>query len=141
MYDRLSYVPFTRIATLSPDLANITMTVGSAGKSFWATGWRVGWLIGPEHLIKHCVTAHTRICYCGVAPLQKALAMGLEQASQSNFWKHSRDDMLCKMKTFNRVWDELGISVSLWNCLCFTPLTIYKVHRAERRLHGSGRFL
>lgn len=110
VYDRLSYVPFTRIATLCPEIANITMTVGSAGKSFWATGWRVGWLIGPEHLIKHCVTAHTRICYCGVAPLQKALAMGLEQASQSNFWEDSKADMLRRMKTFNQVWDELGIS-------------------------------
>jgi len=42
VYDRLYYVPFTRIATLSPEVEKITLTVGSAGKNFYATGWRVG---------------------------------------------------------------------------------------------------
>lgn len=42
VYDRLYYVPFTRIATLSPEIENLTITVGSAGKNFYATGWRVG---------------------------------------------------------------------------------------------------
>ena len=42
VYDRLYYVPFTRIATLSPEIEKITLTVGSAGKNFYATGWRVG---------------------------------------------------------------------------------------------------
>lgn len=42
VYDRLFYVPFTRIGTLSPEIARLTLTVGSAGKNFYATGWRVG---------------------------------------------------------------------------------------------------
>ena len=42
VYDRLYYVPFTRIATLSPGIERLTITVGSAGKNFYATGWRVG---------------------------------------------------------------------------------------------------
>ena len=42
VYDRLFYTPFTRIATLSPEVEKITLTVGSAGKNFYATGWRVG---------------------------------------------------------------------------------------------------
>ena len=42
VYDRLFYVPFTRVATLSPEVEKLTITVGSAGKNFYATGWRVG---------------------------------------------------------------------------------------------------
>lgn len=42
VYDKLYYVPFTRIATLSPEVERLTLTVGSAGKNFYATGWRVG---------------------------------------------------------------------------------------------------
>lgn len=42
VYDRLHYAPFTRIATLSPEIEKLTLTVGSAGKNFYATGWRVG---------------------------------------------------------------------------------------------------
>lgn len=41
VYDRLFYVPFTRIATLSPEIRDLTITVGSAGKNFYCTGWRV----------------------------------------------------------------------------------------------------
>lgn len=44
VYDRLYYVPFTRMATLSPEVERLTLTVGSAGKNFYATGWRVGTL-------------------------------------------------------------------------------------------------
>lgn len=44
VYDRLFYVPFTRMATLSPEVEKLTLTVGSAGKNFYATGWRVGTL-------------------------------------------------------------------------------------------------
>jgi kynurenine aminotransferase len=42
VYDRLYYVPFTRIGTMSPEFERLTLTVGSAGKNFYATGWRVG---------------------------------------------------------------------------------------------------
>jgi kynurenine aminotransferase len=42
VYDSLYYVPFTRVATLSPEVEKLTITVGSAGKNFYVTGWRVG---------------------------------------------------------------------------------------------------
>lgn len=77
VYDRLYYVPFTRIATLSPEIEKLTLTVGSAGKNFYATGWRVGWLMGPPHLIQYVSAAHTRICYSSVSPLQEACAVGM----------------------------------------------------------------
>jgi aspartate/methionine/tyrosine aminotransferase len=56
VYDRLYYVPFTRIATLSPEVENITLTVGSAGKNFYATGWRVGAspLLLPQWGVSRC---------------------------------------------------------------------------------------
>jgi kynurenine aminotransferase len=111
VYDKLYYVPFTRVATLSPEIANITLTVGSGGKIFYATGWRVGWLIGPEHLIKYVSAAHTRICYSSVSPLQEAMAIGFEEAETYNFWQTSKAEMKAKMDKFNRIWDELGLPV------------------------------
>jgi kynurenine aminotransferase len=114
VYDRLFYVPFTRIGTLSPELYERTLTVGSAGKAFYATGWRVGYLIGPEHLIKYVAGAHTRICYSSVSPLQEAAAVAFEQADKEGFWDESRNDMQQKMKRFCEVFDELGIPVCLF---------------------------
>ncbi|GAM86275.1 hypothetical protein ANO11243_042870 [Dothideomycetidae sp. 11243] len=112
VYDRLYYVPFTRVATLSPEIANLTLTVGSGGKNFYATGWRVGWLIGPEHLIKYVSAAHTRICYSSVSPLQEATAIGFEEADKHGFWEESRKEMKGKVDRFNDIWKELGIPFS-----------------------------
>ncbi|KAK4245307.1 pyridoxal phosphate-dependent transferase [Corynascus novoguineensis] len=112
VYDRLYYVPFTRIATLSPEVEQITLTVGSAGKNFYATGWRVGWLMGPPHLIQYVSAAHTRICYSSVSPLQEACAIGFEQAPAHNFWADSIASMRHKMDLFNAVWHELGVPYS-----------------------------
>ncbi len=114
VYDRLYYVPFTRIATMSPELAKITLTVGSAGKNFYATGWRVGYLIGPPELIKYVAAAHTRICYSSVSPLQEAAAVGFEMADRPeiNFWNSAVEEMKGKMARFCTVFDELGLPYS-----------------------------
>jgi kynurenine aminotransferase len=117
VYDRLFYVPYTRIATLSPELYERTLTVGSAGKAFYATGWRVGYLIGPEHLIKYVAAAHTRICYSSVSPLQEAAAVAFEQADKQGFWEESKNEMQQKMKLFCEVFDELKIPVSVLACI------------------------
>ncbi|TLS23614.1 uncharacterized protein PpBr36_06395 [Pyricularia pennisetigena] len=112
VYDRLFYTPFTRIATLSPEVERITLTVGSAGKNFYATGWRVGWLMGPAELIQHVSAAHTRICYSSVSPLQEACAVGFEQAEKEGFWDECVTDMKRRMDLFNQVWHEMGIPFS-----------------------------
>ncbi|KAM5446358.1 arylformamidase [Microsporum audouinii] len=112
VYDRLFYVPFTRMATLSPEVSKRTLTVGSAGKNFYATGWRVGYLIGEEHLIKYVAAAHTRICYSSVAPLQLATAVGFEKADEMGFWDESRKEMRGKVERFCEIFDELGIPYS-----------------------------
>ncbi|KAI9373793.1 pyridoxal phosphate-dependent transferase [Aspergillus egyptiacus] len=112
VYDRLYYVPFTRMATMKPEYWERTLTVGSAGKAFYATGWRVGYLIGPEHLIKYVAGAHTRICYSSVSPLQEAAAVAFEEADKQGFWDDSRNEMKKKMVRFCEVFDELNIPYS-----------------------------
>ena len=104
------------MATLSPEIAKLTLTVGSGGKNFYATGWRVGWLIGPEHLIKYVSAAHTRICYSSVSPLQEAVAVGFEQADQAGFWEESKKEMKGKMDRLIEVFDELGLPVCALSC-------------------------
>ena len=112
VYDRLPYVPFNRPATINPEIYNLTLTVGSAGKNFYCTGWRVGWLMGPEHLVKHVSTAHMRICYSSVSPLQEAAAIGFERADELGFWEESKTEMRSKMDRFCAVFDELGLPYS-----------------------------
>ncbi|KAK8093648.1 aminotransferase class I and II [Apiospora hydei] len=100
VYDRLYYIE------------RLTITVGSAGKNFYATGWRVGWLMGPAHLIQYVSAAHTRICYSSVSPLQEACAVGFEQANGEGFWDQTVKDMRGKIARFTAVFDELGLPYS-----------------------------
>ncbi|OIW27257.1 aminotransferase class I and II [Coniochaeta ligniaria NRRL 30616] len=131
VYDRLYYVPFTRIATLSPEVEKITLTVGSAGKNFYATGWRVGWLMGPADLIQYVSAAHTRICYSSVSPLQEACAVGFEQAEAQGFWDESIKDMQRRMSRFNEIWKELGVPYSEPEGGYFVMVNLHKVKLPE----------
>jgi aspartate/methionine/tyrosine aminotransferase len=60
VFDQREYV---RIATL-PGMFERTISTYSLGKMFSATGWRVGFCIGPDNLIKLVRAAHAIISYC-----------------------------------------------------------------------------
>ncbi|XP_014697376.1 kynurenine--oxoglutarate transaminase 3 isoform X1 [Equus asinus] len=62
-----------KIATF-PGMWERTITIGSAGKTFSVTGWKLGWSIGPDHLIKHLQTVQQNTVYTCATPLQEALA-------------------------------------------------------------------
>lgn len=69
-FDDSSHV---RIASL-PGMWDRTLTVGSAGKTFSITGWKLGWTIGPSHLMKHVQTVHQNSIYACATPLQEAIS-------------------------------------------------------------------
>lgn len=75
-------IEHVRIATL-PGMWERTITLGSAGKTFSVTGWKIGWAIAPPHLIHALYMAHQWIPFAVATPLQEAVAVALE-ASQSN---------------------------------------------------------
>lgn len=54
IYERLVYgdVRATCFATLRPGLAERTLTISGVSKSYAMTGWRMGWAVGPAHVIK-----------------------------------------------------------------------------------------
>ncbi|XP_068104609.1 kynurenine--oxoglutarate transaminase 1 isoform X2 [Hyperolius riggenbachi] len=75
VYDGRQHV---RIATL-PGMWDRTITIGSAGKTFSATGWKVGWALGPDHLLKHLRTVHQNSVYHCATGAQEAVAQGLQK--------------------------------------------------------------
>ena len=112
VYERLHYTEtFPRIATLDPRFARNTVTIGSIGKSFSATGWRVGYAIGDADLIKHMQAAHIVLSFTTAGPAQLAAAFGLEQASQTAFWDDHKNGMKQKIDSLCEVFQELGLPV------------------------------
>ncbi len=82
VYEHLVYegehVP---LATL-PGMAERTLTISSAGKSFSFTGWKVGWATGPPALIAAVRAAKQFLSYSGGTPLQVAVAGALADAAR-----------------------------------------------------------
>jgi N-succinyldiaminopimelate aminotransferase len=60
-----------------PGMAERTLTVSSAGKTFSFTGWKIGWVCGPEALVTAVRTAKQFMTYVNGAPFQPAVAIGL----------------------------------------------------------------
>ncbi|XP_055964776.1 kynurenine--oxoglutarate transaminase 1 isoform X1 [Sorex fumeus] len=69
------------IASL-PGMWERTLTIGSAGKTFSATGWKVGWVLGPDHLLKHLRTVHQNSVYHCPTQAQAAVAQSFERELQ-----------------------------------------------------------
>jgi N-succinyldiaminopimelate aminotransferase len=74
-YDGVRHVP---MATL-PGMADRTVTLSSAGKTYAYTGWKIGWAVGPERLVAAVQAAHQFLTFCAPAPLQSAMAFALRE--------------------------------------------------------------
>ncbi|HEY3450941.1 MAG TPA: aminotransferase class I/II-fold pyridoxal phosphate-dependent enzyme [Myxococcales bacterium] len=60
-----------------PGMAERTVTVASAGKSFGFTGWKIGWIVAPPPLRKAVQQVHQFVTFSTAAPLLEAVATGL----------------------------------------------------------------
>lgn len=113
MYSRVAFTPtFTRLAIISSSIAANTVTIGSVGKLFNATGWRLGYVIGPATLIQAIQDAHTLLCYTTAGPVQKAAIAGLKEADHIGWWEQNRSEVKSKVESFCEVLDSLEIPVS-----------------------------
>ena len=73
VYPGAEHVP---VATL-PGLADRTLTISSAGKTFSVTGWKVGWVHGPAPLVAAVRAVKQFLTYVSGAPFQPAIATAL----------------------------------------------------------------
>jgi aspartate/methionine/tyrosine aminotransferase len=69
---------FTPLATL-PGMAARTIKIGSAGKIFSLTGWKVGWLVAEPEMAAVAARAHQFLTFSTAPNLQSAVAYGLAE--------------------------------------------------------------
>ncbi len=67
---------------LYPDLAERAFCISSFGKTYHVTGWRMGYCVAPENLMREFLLIHQFINFSANAPLQYALADYLKKYPQ-----------------------------------------------------------
>jgi methionine aminotransferase len=88
-----------------PKLAERSFIVSSFGKTFHATGWKMGYCIAPSNLMNEFRKVHQFIVFCVNAPIQYALADYLQNKKNyiglSKFYQKKRDLFLKSIKGAN----------------------------------------
>jgi len=73
LFDGRAHIPLSTF----PGMAERTVKIGSAGKIFSLTGWKVGWIAAPPDLAAAVTKAHQFIAFVTPPNLQSAVAWGL----------------------------------------------------------------
>lgn len=104
-FDESQHVP---ISTL-PGMFERTITIGSGGKSFSFTGWKVGWASGPRDLIAAVRVVRQHLTFVSGGPFQWAMALGL--ALPDDYFREFRADLAAKRDLLAGGLEGVGLRV------------------------------
>ncbi|MDR6541765.1 methionine aminotransferase [Acinetobacter bereziniae] len=97
VYEHLIFDGEKHYSALSfPVLRDRSFVVGSFGKTFHVTGWKTGYCIASPELMKVFRQIYQFANFCGVTPVQMALANFMQQHSEhidglASFYQQKRD--------------------------------------------------
>jgi aspartate/methionine/tyrosine aminotransferase len=133
---------FTPIASL-PGMAERTIKVGSAGKIFSLTGWKVGWIVAPPELATLAARAHQFLTFSTAPDLQAAVAFGLNEgddwiAPMRSRFQRARDRMTRSLRKAG--YEVLDATSTYFLCVDLTAsgLAVDDQTFAERAVNEAG---
>lgn len=97
VYEHLIYDGEKHLSALSfPELRERSFVIGSFGKTFHVTGWKTGYCVAAPELMKVFRQVYQFANFCGVTPVQMALANYMQQHPEhisglSSFYQQKRD--------------------------------------------------
>lgn len=123
VYEHMVYSPKKHVSVASlPGMYEHTITCSSLSKTYSITGWRLGYLIGPEYVIDSCKKVHDFLTIGAAAPLQEAAVCGLE------FEEEYYSDLLKiyteKREYFLKGLDEIGLKHNVPEATYFVMIDI-----------------
>ncbi|MGW2234726.1 pyridoxal phosphate-dependent aminotransferase [Streptomyces sp. NPDC001759] len=105
VFDDAEHLP---LATF-PGMRDRTVTIGSAGKTFSFTGWKVGWVTASPPLVTAVRSAKQFLTYVSSGPFQYAVAEAL--ALPDAYFTAFREDMLAKRDLLAAGLKDAGFDV------------------------------
>jgi kynurenine---oxoglutarate transaminase / cysteine-S-conjugate beta-lyase / glutamine---phenylpyruvate transaminase len=99
-----------------PGMWDRTITISSAGKTFSATGWQIGWCIGPSRLIARVHQLLPYVQFCASTVIQEALARSLQRADEpyegyESYYDYLRDTYTRKRNLLVKALSAAGFGV------------------------------
>ena len=125
LYDGAEHIPLASL----PGMAERTITINGASKSFSVTGWRVGWCLAAPEITQGIRKLHDFVTVGAPAPLQEAVAVMLGAgddyyAGLAAAYREKRDFLLA-------VLEKAGFK-------CFVPRGAYYIMADYRALSDLG---
>ncbi len=96
------------LATL-PGMRERTIKISSGGKTFSTTGWKIGWALGPAHLIESVRAVKQFITFASGTAFQYGIAAGLRLPDE--YFDRSRDALFSKCQRLCDGLSQLGWEV------------------------------
>ena len=110
VYEHLVFPPAKHIPLMSlPGMAERSLRVGSAGKTFSLTGWKVGYVSGPPELINVVTKAHQNLTFTTPPNLQRAVAAGL--AKDDAYFAALADSLAAKCARLGAGLERIGFRI------------------------------
>ncbi len=97
-----------RFATLN-GMFDRTISLFSAGKTFSCTGWRIGYCIGPEHLITPLIQTQGIVSFCAPTNNQVAIALAFQKGQRIGYFDALADRLQAKRDELCGALDEAGL--------------------------------
>lgn len=104
VWEGMVYDPPGHLSPLAiPSLRDRTVKIGSAGKIFSLTGWKIGWAVAAPALAARIAAQHQFITFTTATPLQWAAAEGLALSAQWHAahrarYAHGRERLIAGLK-------------------------------------------
>lgn len=109
VYEHIIYKPNKHIYFASlPDMWERTISCSSLSKTYSITGWRLGYIIAPPHIVDVAKKVHDFLTVGAAAPLQEAAVTGLKFGD--DYYKWLQDKYTEKRNLFLKGLDDIGIA-------------------------------
>ncbi len=109
VYEHIVYDPTRHVYFASlPGMWERTLSCSSLSKTYSITGWRLGYIIAPPHIIDVAKKVHDFLTVGAAAPLQEAAVTGLRFGD--DYYKWLQDKYTAKKDLFLNGLDAIGIS-------------------------------
>ncbi|MDO5009439.1 MAG: pyridoxal phosphate-dependent aminotransferase [Intestinibacter bartlettii] len=108
VYEHLVYEPYhhTYFASLE-GMYERTISTSSLSKTYSITGWRLGYLVGPEEIVECAKKVHDFLTVGAPSPLQEAAVVGLN--FDESYYEELRKTYTQKRDYFLKGLDEIGL--------------------------------